>query len=86
MAYYADKLCLSPKYLSSLVKSICGYTVQEIVFKAIVRRSIFLMKNTNKPISEIADLMHFPNASAFGTIFKKQTGLSPRAFRIKVKR
>lgn len=86
VAYYADKLCLSPKYLSSLVKSICGYTVQEIIFKAIVRRSIFLMKNTNKPISEIADLMHFPNASAFGTFFKKQTGLSPRAFRIKVKR
>lgn len=85
VAFYADKLCLSPKYLSSLVKGICGYTVQEIVFKAIVRRSIFLMKNTNKPISEIADLMHFPNASAFGTFFKKQTGLSPRAFRIKEK-
>ena len=32
VAFYADKLCLSPKYLSALVKSICGYTVQELVF------------------------------------------------------
>ena len=38
--FYADKLCLSPKYLSALSKSICGYTVQELVFKSIIRKSI----------------------------------------------
>lgn len=81
VAFYADKLCLSPKYLSSMVKSFCGYTVQEIVFKAILRRSIFLMKNSNKTIQEIANDMSFPNASAFGTFFKKQTGLSPMNYR-----
>ena len=37
--FYADKLCLSPKYLSALSKSICGYTVQELVFKSIDRKS-----------------------------------------------
>lgn len=36
--FYADKLCLSPKYLSAVSKSICGYTVQELVFKAIIRK------------------------------------------------
>ena len=80
--FYANSLCLSPKYLSQLSKTICGYTVQEIVFKAIVRRSIFLMTNTTFTISEIANQMHFPNASAFGTFFKKQTGLSPREYRL----
>ena len=39
------------------------------------------MKNTNMTILEIASLMNFPNASAFGTFFKKQTGLSPRNYR-----
>ena len=39
--FYADKLCLSPKYLSALSKSICGYTVQELVFKSIIRKSMF---------------------------------------------
>ena len=41
VAFYADKLCLSPKYLSALSKSVCGYTVQELVFRAIIRKSIF---------------------------------------------
>ena len=81
VAFYADQMCLSPKYLSVLVKSVCGYTVQQLVFKAIVRHSIFMMLNTNKSIKEISDYHHFPNISAFGTFFKKHTGLSPRHFR-----
>lgn len=75
VAFYADKLCLSPKYLSALSKSVCGYTVQELVFRAIIRKSIFWLKNTNKSVQEISDDLNFPNASFFGTFFKKQTGM-----------
>ena len=82
VGYYADRLCLSPKYLSSMVKGICGYTVQDLVFKAIIRRAIFLMTSTSKTIQEISDELSFPNASAFGTFFKKHTGLSPKNYRI----
>ena len=79
--FYADALCLSPKYLSSLVKNICGYTVQEMVFKAILRRSLFLMKNTTLNVQQVAAELNFPNASAFGTFFKKHTGRSPKHYR-----
>lgn len=82
LAFYADKLCLSPKYLSALSKSVCGYTVQELVFRAIIRKSIFWLKNTNKSVQEISDDLNFPNASFFGTFFKKQTGLAPSYYRI----
>lgn len=81
VAFYADKLCLSPKYLSALSKSVCGYTVQELVFRAIIRRSMLLLKNSNMTIQEISNEFHFPNASAFGTFFKKETGLSPLHYR-----
>lgn len=81
VVFYADKLCLSPKYLSSLVKSLCGYTVQQLVFKAIVRNCIFLMHNSNKSIQEISIIHNFPTLSSFGTFFKKHTGQSPRQFR-----
>lgn len=37
--FYAGKLFLSPKYLSGISKSVCGYTVQELVFKAIIRKA-----------------------------------------------
>ena len=79
--FYADKLCLSPKYLSALSKSICGYTVQELVFKSIIRKSISLLKNTQKNVQEISDFFNFPNASYFGTFFKKQIGMSPQQYR-----
>lgn len=82
VAFYADKLCLSPKYLSALSKSVCGYTVQELVFRTIIRKSIFWLKNTNKSVQEISDDLNFPNASFFGTFFKKQTGLAPSYYRI----
>lgn len=82
VAFYADKLYLSPKYLSALSKSVCGYTVQELVFRAIIRKSIFWLKNTNKSVQEISDDLNFPNASFFGTFFKKQTGLAPSHYRI----
>lgn len=79
--FYADKLCLSPKYLSAVSKSICGYTVQELVFKAIIRKSISLLKNTQKDVQEISNEFGFPNASYFGTFFKKQMGMSPQQYR-----
>ena len=72
---------LSPKYLSAVSKSICGYTVQELVFKAIIRKSISLLKNTQKDIQEISNAFGFPNASYFGTFFKKQVGVSPQQYR-----
>ena len=82
VAFYADQLCITPKYLSVIVKSVCGKTVQQLLFKAIIRRSIYLMKNTNKTIQQIASDLSFPNASAFGTFFKKHTGLSPKNYRM----
>lgn len=79
--FYADKLCLSPKYLSNLSKSVSGYTVQELVFKAIVREAISLLKNTQKTVLEISEELNFPNVSYFGTFFRKQTGMSPMQMR-----
>lgn len=79
--FYADKLCLTPKYLSALSKEVCGYTVQELVFKSIIRQAISLLKNTQKSAQEISNELNFPNPSYFGTFFKKQTGMSPQQYR-----
>lgn len=83
--FYADKLCLTPKYLSGVSKAVCGYTVQELVFKAITRRSMALLDSTNKTVLEISEELNFPNPSSFGTFFRKQTGLSPQKYRERAK-
>lgn len=77
MAFYADKLCLTPKYLSALSKSVCGYTVQELVFRAIIRRSMLLLKNSNKPVQEIADEFHFQMRPLLGLFSRKKPGFLP---------
>lgn len=79
--FYANQLCLSPKYLTQLVKSVSGRTVQQLVFKAITKKAVYLITSTDKSIKEISDYLHFPNASAFGTFFKKQVGVSPINYR-----
>ncbi|MCI7779688.1 MAG: helix-turn-helix domain-containing protein [Bacteroidales bacterium] len=78
--FYADKLCLSPKYLTTITRDICGYPLHQLIFRAIIRRSIFLLTTTSMTVQEIADALNFPNASAFGTFFKKHTGTSPKNY------
>ncbi len=78
--FYANELCLSPKYLSTISKELCGYPLQKLIFRAITQRAIFLLTNTSMSVQEIANELHFPNASAFGTFFKKQTGCAPRQY------
>ena len=80
--FYADKLCLSPN-IFRLCPSLSAVYVQELVFKSIIRKSISLLKNTQKNVQEISDFFNFPNASYFGTFFKKQTGMSPQQYRRK---
>ena len=82
VSFYADKLCLSPKYLSELSKSVCGYTVQELVFKTIIRRCMAMLNGSTKTVQEISEDFNFPNPSSFGTFFKKQTGMSPYKYRV----
>lgn len=79
--FYAGKLFLSPKYLSGLSKAVCGYTVQELVFKAIIRKCMAMLDSTNKTVQEISEEFNFPNPSSFGTFFKKQVGMSPQKYR-----
>ena len=81
VGFYADKLCLSPKYLSELSSSVCGYTVHALIFKAIIRGVVAMLTGSSKTVQEISAEFHFPNPSSFGTFFKKQTGISPQKFR-----
>lgn len=84
VGFYADKLCLSPAYLTELSKSVCGYTVHELIFKAIIRGvKSALSGSPSRTVQEISADFHFPNPSTFGTFFKKHTGISPQQFRLK---
>lgn len=46
-----------------------------------MKKAVYLITSTDKSIKEISDYLNFPNASAFGTFFKKQVGVSPINYR-----
>lgn len=79
--YYAEELCVTPKYLSFISKSVSGktalYWIHHYTTKAITR----YLKHSNLSIKEIADMLEFPNLSFFGKFTKNHLGVSPTEYR-----
>lgn len=79
--FYAEKLCISPKYLSAVAKESSGATVMDWLNKFIIIEAKSMLKCSNKSIMEIADHLNFSTPSAFGKYFKKNTGMTPGEYR-----
>ena len=84
VAYYADKLCLTPKYLSTVCKEVSGETASELINRYVVKDIEFLLKQRGKSVKEICNELEFPNLSFFGRYVKKHLGLSPKLYREQV--
>jgi len=80
VSFYADKLCVSPKYLSSLVKQIVGKPAKECIDYCVILESKLMLRSSST-IQEISQELNFPNQSFFGKYFKKRTGVSPLHYR-----
>ena len=81
VAFYADKLCITPKYFSSVVKEVSGKSAAEWINEYVMMEAKALLQHTETNISETAYQLNFPNASFFGRYFKKHTGMSPGDFK-----
>lgn len=81
--FYADKLCISPKHLSSVIKQMSHKTAHEIIADFVTMTAKRLLKATTMSIQEISDELNFANQSFFGKFFKQNTGQSPSAYRRK---
>lgn len=83
--YYAEQLCITPGYLTSLVKHKTGKPASQWIIDNVITESKLLLRETNKSIKEIAFGLNFSNQSFFGKYFKLYVGLSPKDFRNKVR-
>ncbi|SDG20743.1 helix-turn-helix domain-containing protein [Epilithonimonas hungarica] len=79
--FYADKLFLTPKHLSRVVKEVSGKTVSAWIDDMVVLSAKALLKSTDMQIGNIADELHFANASFFSNYFKKRVLLTPLEYR-----
>ena len=78
--FYASRLCLTPRYLSTIVKQVSGKSAKQWIDDALVTRIKIDLLHTDKPVSTIGDEMNFPNPSFFAKFFKRMTGMTPRDY------
>lgn len=81
LEFYANRLCVSSKHLSRVIKAKLGKTPYAVIRDELIQQAIFLLKGTKMPIQDIAAELHFSEMAAFCKFFKKHNGISPRAFR-----
>lgn len=81
IAFYADKLCLSNKYLSTLLKQNTGMTALEWIEKYVVLYAKSCLSSTSMTIQNISNELSFSSQSDFGKYFKRVEGVSPKEYR-----
>ena len=79
--FYADKLCLTPKYLSTVIRLTSGKTAGEWIDEYVVLEAKALLKSTKMTIQQISEELNFPSQSFFGKYFRRLAGVSPKEYK-----
>jgi AraC-like DNA-binding protein len=82
IGYYAERMCLTERYLSTIIRQTSGVTAKEWIDRALITRIKVELMHTNKPIAQIADELHFPNPSFFSKYFKRIMDVPPGEYRV----
>ena len=81
VGFYAERLSLTPKYLSRLIKEATGRSAPEWIDEYVILEAKNLLKNSSLAIKEIVARLNFPNQSVFYKFFKSHTGMTPTEYR-----
>lgn len=82
ISFYASQMCITPKYLSSIVKDVSGKNAGEWITEYVILEAKVLLKSSKMDVQGIAYKLNFPNQSFFGKYFKQKTGMTPGQYRM----
>lgn len=80
LGFYADKLCISPKYLSAVIKECTNRSAAEWIDEYVMLEAKNMLRFSGMNIQQVAYALNFRNQSAFGKYFKHLAGMSPSQF------
>lgn len=83
LEFYADKLCLTPKHLSKVIRETTGKSANDWIDEHVILEAKALLKSTNMTIQQISDELNFPSQSFFGKYFKRVADVSPKEYKEK---
>lgn len=81
VTFYAEKLCITPQYLSLILKELTGRSANKWIEEALITEAKILLKMPQTTVQQVADQLRFSDQSTFGKFFKKQMGISPMEYR-----
>ena len=83
LGYYADRMCLTPRYLSTVIRTASSTTAKEWIDRALIMRIKVDLRHTDKSAAQISDDLHFPNPAFFSKYFRRLVGMTPLEYREK---
>jgi AraC-like DNA-binding protein len=79
--FYSEKLCLTSKHLSKVLKETSGQSANEWIKDFVVLEAKALLRSTDMTVQQISNALSFPSQSFFGKYFKRHVGVSPKEYR-----
>ncbi|WP_337942680.1 helix-turn-helix domain-containing protein [Parabacteroides sp.] len=81
VAFYAKELCITPKYLTTVIKTVSGKSAKDWILEYIILEIKALLRDSTLNIQQIVIKTNFANQSSLGRFFRKHTGMSPSEYR-----
>lgn len=81
VAFYADSLCITPRYLASVTSAVEGASPKQIIDRFIMDEIKIMLTFSDFTLQQIADRLHFPDSSYLGRFFRHYMGTSPSTWR-----
>lgn len=81
VSFYANELCITPKYLGTICRDVSNKLATDIIADAVILDAKAKLHNSELTVQEISNSLNFPNPSFFGRYFKRHTGYSPMQYR-----
>jgi len=85
VAFYADLLNITPKYLSTVCKRVSDKSPSRWITESVMQDSYMLLKDSDLSVKEISNRLGFANSSFFGQYFREEAGMTPLEYRNKIK-
>lgn len=81
IGFYAERLCLTPKYLSTTIKEVSGKLGLQWIDEYVALEAQALLRDSTMSVKQVSEELNFPSQSMFGRFFKKMTGYTPKQYK-----
>ena len=81
ITFYAEKLFVSPKYLSSVVHDVSGNYATNWINQHVILEAKAMLRAEGMSVKDVSNRLNFANQSFFAKYFKKHTGYTPKQYK-----